>query len=336
MRSTSGISPSGPATADDLADEQLMAAEREPVPHLAVQPRGGAAQDRCPRHRLDDGFAGHRGRPAVRADHHVGHRLHEPADDGPVLPVEDADREAAAGLDQPAGDRGGVDGHGHQLGIGRHLDDEVGGHQVAPTAPSGPVRRPAADDVQPGRHRPEHPATKAVVAGRRPARRRSPEPAPEASSDAAASSEDARSCCCRRRRRRRRDGATTDDGDPGQRLDEQASEPRLARGPTWRAASCCRRRRCSSRSPRRTSSVVGRGPGAGSASVSGDGSLVLPVWASTDMTPQTVWTATVPLCWASTASRWTPSSWSEPTFWLRPLRSPTTSSSGPGVPEGPR
>ena len=176
-RSSSGCPPCGApraarpqrtADSDHLADEEHVAPEVEAVAHPAVEPRRGRARIGAPvtasMHRL----AGHRARPAHRrsrrrssATGFTNRRTTARSSRSSRL-----DREASAGCHQPAGDGRGIDGHRHQLGVRRHLH--------APGWPSSGCARchpgPAADQVKPGRHRPQHPP---ATAGRRIVDRRS-------------------------------------------------------------------------------------------------------------------------------------------------------------------
>ena len=59
-------------------------------------------------------------------------------------------------MHQAGGDGVGFEGHGHQLGLEADLHHQVGCHEVARIAV------PAADQVQPGGHGPQHPSTVTV------------------------------------------------------------------------------------------------------------------------------------------------------------------------------
>ena len=64
---------------------------------------------------------------------------------------------AFAAPDEIGGDRAGLHGHRHQLGLEADLDHQIGRHQIhrVPVA--------AADEVEAGGQGPEHPAALAVV-----------------------------------------------------------------------------------------------------------------------------------------------------------------------------
>jgi hypothetical protein len=140
------------AGVEDLADEERVAAAVDRVRDPAVDVGHGLVQDRRPRRPVVEGEPVEG--PGLEVDLHG---LHELPHDGPVLPVEDEQREHPAIADQLVGVGVLLHADPHQLGVEADLGRPVERHQVALV----PVSRP--DHIQPVRHLPEHAPAELVV-----------------------------------------------------------------------------------------------------------------------------------------------------------------------------
>jgi hypothetical protein len=98
------------------------------------------------------------GEAVERLGFEVGlHGLHKFADDGPVLTVEDEQREHATVADQLVGVGVLLDTDAHQLGFEAHLGGPVQSHKITFDA------IPGSDDIKPVGHLPQDAPAELVV-----------------------------------------------------------------------------------------------------------------------------------------------------------------------------